>query len=100
MRRRASMSSSKSVKFHQAVSVIDQRRIVDLPLNGRNAEELVFLAAGTVRDTRTRGTYVYGSSIAPDTQTPAINGSRSNGVAFRLDGANNNDNYTGVSNPF
>ncbi len=80
--------------------VIDQRRIVDLPLNGRNAEDLVFLAAGAIRDTRTRGTYVYGSSIVPDTQTPAINGARSNGVAFRLDGANNNDNYTGISNPF
>jgi hypothetical protein len=80
--------------------VIDQRRIVDLPLNGRNAEQLVLLAAGTVSDTRTRSTYVYGSSILPDTQTPSINGSRSNGVAYRLDGANNNDNYTGVSNPF
>jgi hypothetical protein len=80
--------------------VIDERRIIDLPLNGRNAGELVFLTPGAIRDTRTRGTYVYGSSIVPDTHTPAVNGARSNGVAFRLDGANNNDNYTGVSNPF
>ena len=43
--------------------VIDERRIIDLPLNGRNAGELVFLTPGAIRDTRTRGTSL---SVRPD----------------------------------
>ena len=31
--------------------LVDQKKIVDLPLNGRQAQELLFLAAGTVNET-------------------------------------------------
>jgi hypothetical protein len=81
--------------------VIDQKRIVELPLNGRNAGELVFLTAGAINDTGQSGRgYVNSSTVIPGTTVPSINGARSNSVNFRLDGANNNSNYSSVSNPF
>jgi hypothetical protein len=79
-------------------TVVDRRRIVELPLNGRNAATLALITSGTVlapasADEGSTKTF-------PVAVTFSANGSRQNQAAFRLDGANNNDIYTNVNQPF
>ena len=56
-------------------TVIDEKRIVDLPLNGRNPLSLVYLAPG----------------VSSSTAGPSANGSRGRGTNYQLDGIDNND---------
>jgi hypothetical protein len=78
--------------------VVDRQRVIELPLNGRNAASLALITAGTVlapasADEGSTKTF-------PVAVTISANGSRSNQASFRLDGANNNDVYTNVNQPF
>ena len=78
--------------------VVDEHRVVELPLNGRNAASLTLITAGTVlapasADEGSTKTF-------PVDVTISANGSRQNQTSFRLDGANNNDIYTNVNQPF
>jgi hypothetical protein len=74
--------------------VVDQERVVDLPLNGRNALQLVFLAgAATTGDAGLNSSKNY-----PILQISVAGGS-SSGIAFMLDGANHNDPYTNYAQP-
>lgn len=79
--------------------VVDQRRVVDLPLNGRNAASLLLVVAGATpapaRDADQGNDKTY-----PSVVTVSTNGSRQNQISFRLDGSNNNDLYTNVNQPF
>lgn len=78
--------------------VVDRRRMVELPLNGRNAASLALITAGTVLAPATADE---GSTKTfPAAVTISANGSRQNQASFRLDGANNNDAYTNVNQPF
>jgi hypothetical protein len=84
-------------------SVVDQERIVELPLNGRNAAALVTLVAGTV-DLGTGNARGAGDAVQagtyPATQITSSSGGRSDGMNFLLDGGSNRDPYTNVNNPF
>ena len=79
--------------------VVDQKRIVDLPLNGRNAAALTQLVAGAVNAPSggaDQGIY----KTFPAAVTPSVNGSRANQTNYNLDGGNNRDNLTNVNQPF
>jgi len=79
--------------------VVEQKRIVDLPLNGRNAVALALLVPGTVQapnDGADQGQY----KTIPVAITVSANGSRANQTGFYLDGSSNNDIYTNVNQPF
>jgi hypothetical protein len=79
--------------------VVEQKRIVDLPLNGRNAVSLATLVPGAIQapaNNADQGIY----KTIPVAVTISANGSRSNQTAFNLDGVNNNDIYTNVNLPF
>ncbi|HEY3444374.1 MAG TPA: carboxypeptidase regulatory-like domain-containing protein [Paludibaculum sp.] len=80
-------------------AVVDQRRVVDLPLNGRNAASLLLVVAGAIpapaNDVDQGNTKTF-----PAVVTVSTNGSRQNQVSFRLDGSYNNDIYTNVNQPF
>jgi hypothetical protein len=82
---------------------VDQRRITDLPLQGRNAATLVLLAPGTVdlqtANARGRGDAAQSSSY-PGIQAISANGARGDGINYQLDGGSNLDHYTNVNNPF
>ena len=77
-------------------TVIDQRRVEDLPLNGRDPVQLMRLVAGVA---------VYaGSGLTSDTTYPGVvsvtvNGSRGNATNYVLDGGQNNDHYSNAPNP-
>ncbi|HEY3838271.1 MAG TPA: carboxypeptidase regulatory-like domain-containing protein, partial [Bryobacteraceae bacterium] len=79
--------------------VVDQKRVEDLPLNGRNAASLLLVVAGAIPAPGTDADQG-NTKTFPTAVTVSTNGSRQNQVSFRLDGANNNDLYTNVNQPF
>jgi hypothetical protein len=79
--------------------VVDQKRVEDLPLNGRNAASLLLVVAGAIPAPGTDADQG-NTKTFPTTVTVSTNGARQNQVSFRLDGANNNDLYTNVNQPF
>src|SRR5213593_1269158 len=90
--RRTSMTSFK---------VADERRIRELPLNGRDATQLVLLLPGvygTVRDNS--GLRQAGSGRGIVQAGIASNGARSNMINYMLDGTTHNDTYTNVALAF
>ncbi len=79
--------------------VVEQKRIVDLPLNGRNAVSLALLVPGaTVGSNSSIDQGV--TKTFPAAITISFNGSRSNQTSFNMDGSSNNDTYTNVNMPF
>jgi len=78
--------------------VVDSRRVIELPLNGRNAATLALITAGTVLAPASADEG--NTKTFPVAVTISANGSRQNQASFRLDGANNNDIYTNVNQPF
>ncbi len=79
--------------------VVDQKRIAELPLNGRNVAQLTTLVAGSIsapNDQADQGQ----TKTFPTVVTVSTNGSRANEITYMLDGGNNTDEYTNVNLPF
>lgn len=87
----AAMVNTQSGTLSQ---VVQQRYIVDLPLNGRNAATLIRMVPGTVSGV---GTTTAGYANTGDTLAFSVNGARGNEVNFRLDGATHMDNVTNLN---
>lgn len=81
--------------------VLDNKRIVELPLNGRQASQLIFLSG--LATERTVGEGGNGSQLNSARNYPApvisIAGGLSNGVTYLLDGGTHNDPYNNLSFP-
>ena len=78
--------------------VIDQRRIVDLPLNGRQATDLILLSGGAAQppnSTRVITTHDYPTAVGV-----SVAGGQINGNNYLLDGADHNDSHSNVNMPF
>ncbi len=77
-------------------TVINQKQIADLPLNGRNVLQLMQLTPGTLQGT---GTFNQ-SATRPETGSQMISasGGRGNSTTFVLDGGLHEDPYTEVAN--
>jgi hypothetical protein len=80
--------------------LVDQKRIVDLPLNGRMAQSLVYLAAGTVDLGRNACRICGHGGVYPGEITAGVNGAGMGQVNYQLDGAGHNDTYLNVNVPF
>src|SRR5215467_11283470 len=76
--------------------VVDQSRIVELPLNGRDAAKLSTLVAGTIMISTSTET---GKGI-PGNFYLSANGSGTGQVAYRLDGNTNTDFYFQLNQEF
>jgi len=76
--------------------VIDQRRVVDLPLNGRNVAQLITLSGGAV--TGTAGGLASNLNY-PSAVAVAVAGSQPNGTNYFLDGGMHIDPRTNVGLP-
>jgi hypothetical protein len=79
-------------------SVIDQRRIIDLPLNGRQATQLMLLSGGAITVPNNGGltsskNYTSSTGIAVGGGTAGFNN-------YLLDGGDNNDPFSNVNLPY
>jgi Carboxypeptidase regulatory-like domain len=82
----------------QSVSqVIDQKRIIDLPLNGRQATQLILLTGAAA--TAPAGDLV-GSKNYPSSVALSVAGSQGTTINYLMDGVDNNDSFTNVNLPF
>jgi Carboxypeptidase regulatory-like domain/TonB dependent receptor len=79
--------------------VIEQQRLVELPLNGRNAAQLTLLVPGALNSPG-GGADQGNTKTFPGAVTIAANGARQNMVSYQLDGGNYLDEYTNVNQPF
>jgi hypothetical protein len=77
--------------------VIDQRRIVDLPLNGRDPTQLITISGASINHSDGTNT---GSKSFFSSQSISIAGSAGNSTNYLLDGGDNNDSFTNVNMPF
>src|SRR6266568_3484808 len=81
--------------------VIDQRRIVDLPLNGRQATDLIVLTGGAaappnasrVAEGTSGHDYISAAGVA-------VSGGQANANNYLLDGGDHNDSHSNVNLPF
>src|SRR5438876_1428174 len=80
--------------------LVDQKRVADLPLNGRQAQSLVFLAAGTVDVTDLYCGLGCHGGVYPGEQQASVNGAGPGQVNYQLDGAPHNDTYLNMNLPF
>jgi hypothetical protein len=78
--------------------LVDERRIVELPLNGRRAQSLLYLAAGTIDLDQSRSLGYAG--VYPGEQLANVNGTGPGQVNYQLDGVGHNDTYLNLNLPF
>jgi hypothetical protein len=83
-------------KENAVSQVIDERRIVDLPLNGRQPTQLILLSGAALT---TPGGGMTGSKNYFSSTTISVAGGQANGVNYLLDGGDNNDSFTNVNLP-
>src|SRR5882762_1417189 len=76
--------------------VIDQQRIVELPLNGRDPTELITISGAAIN--KSDGTNT-GSKSFFSSQSISIAGGAGNTTNYLLDGGDNNDSFTNVNMP-
>ncbi len=83
-------------KNNTVSQVIDERRIVDLPLNGRQATQLILLSGAAITSP---GGDMRGSKNFYSSTTISVAGGQGNAVNYLLDGGDNNDSFTNVNLP-
>src|SRR5215470_12295498 len=80
--------------------VIEQSRLVELPLNGRNAADLTKLVAGAVDSSNGAGTQQGDTKQVPGAEAISVNGARPDQISYNLDGGTNQDLMSNTNNPF
>ncbi|MEO7145519.1 MAG: TonB-dependent receptor [Bryobacteraceae bacterium] len=80
--------------------LVDQKRIIDLPLNGRQAQSLLFLVPGTYDASSKYCGYNCQGGVYPGAQFAAVNGGGPGNVNYQMDGGDHNDNYLNINLPF
>lgn len=78
-------------------NVIDSRQMVDLPLNGRYATQLVLMSGAS---TLAPAGDERGSKSFYSSTTISVAGGQANGTNYLLDGGDNNDTFGNVNLPF
>jgi hypothetical protein len=92
----AGEAASVDVTSATIAEVVDSKRIVELPLNGRDAARLSMLVSGMVVTDVDRES---GKTI-PGALRLSTNGTQSRQASFRLDGTNHTDSYFQQNQPF
>jgi hypothetical protein len=80
--------------------VIEQSRVVDLPLNGRNDADLTKLVAGAIDTNNGAGTQQGNTKQVPGAEAISVNGARPDQISYNLDGGSNEDLMSNTNNPF
>src|ERR1700733_6873370 len=90
----ASMVQTEDQSISQ---VVDRQRTVDLPLNGRQATQLILLTPETAN---APATDLASSKNYPSAVTLSVAGAQATNINYLMDGADNNDAFTNVNLPF
>ncbi|HEV3483607.1 MAG TPA: TonB-dependent receptor [Candidatus Acidoferrales bacterium] len=77
--------------------VIDQQRVVDLPLNGRQLPQLISLAGGATP--AVAGDLNTNKNYPIPTGTISVSGGLPNGITYLLDGSTHNDPFNNLNLP-
>jgi hypothetical protein len=94
-------SSNQVTTDDAAISqVIDEKSIESLPMNGREAQQLVFLVPGAVDVSDQNCGANCEGGVLPGEQYAKVNGGGANGVYYLLDGVDYNDMYINANLPF
>ena len=80
--------------------VVDSERIIELPLNGRNAATLTTLVAGAVTAPGNNADEGATKTFPGTAVTVSTNGTRANQISYSLDGVPNTDFLSNVNLPF
>ena len=80
--------------------LVSEQQIVELPLQGRRPERLMYLAAGTVDLGRNACRICGQGGYYPGEETAGVNGAPQGQVNFQLDATSHNDTYLNTSLPF
>lgn len=89
----AAMVETQTEGFSQ---VIDQQRVVDLPLNGRQPTQLILLSGGAVT---APASDMASSKNYPSSTTISVGGGQANGTYYLLDGGDHNDAFGAINLP-
>ncbi len=104
MKQQVEVSADASMVETQQTSVaqvIDQRSIVDLPLNGRQATQLIMLSGGANDIGPANGmSDLTGSKNYFSADSISVAGGQANGTNYLLDGGEHMDTFSNVNLPF
>ncbi|MGH9824265.1 MAG: carboxypeptidase regulatory-like domain-containing protein, partial [Blastocatellia bacterium] len=85
-------------------TVIDQRRIVDLPLDGRQATQLVLLSGAAANPSLSNNDLIstknYANGTGSSSVAISVAGGQETSTNYVLDGGDNNDAFSNVNLPF
>ena len=94
-------SSNQVTTDDAAISqVIDEKSMESMPMNGREAQKLVFLVPGAVDVSAQNCGANCEGGVLPGEQYAKVNGGGSSGVYYLLDGVDYNDMYINTNLPF
>jgi hypothetical protein len=79
--------------------VMEQSRVINLPLNGRNPADLTVLVPGA-NYANGHGATQGNTKQVPGAESISVNGARPDQISYNLDGANNQDVLSNTNNPF
>ena len=80
--------------------LVNEKQVLDLPLNGRESQSLIFLAPGAVNTTNNYCGYNCQGGVYPSEQESAVNGGGPGNINYQMDGASHNDTYVNMNLPF
>ena len=92
-----SAASMVQTEDQSITQVVDRQRTVDLPLNGRQATQLILLTPGTAN---APATDLATSKNYPSAVTLSVAGAQATNINYLMDASDNNDAFTNVNLPF
>ena len=90
-------ASMVETKENAVAQVINQRQINDLPLNGRQATQLILVSGAA---TQAPSDSLYSIKNHPSSVTMSVAGGQANATNYLLDGGNNIQTFTNLNLPF
>jgi outer membrane receptor protein involved in Fe transport len=80
--------------------IVDETTVKDLPLNGRDPGQLVFLSAGVTNELNSQASTLQATNSFPNESGASAGGQRQGSTWYLLDGVSNMDTYTLLALPF